>query len=525
VWSAVAAAGGDRGACQTRGVGANVSGYLAAQASSRPTGPALVVGATRWTWADLDAAVDAAAAGFASLARAGERVGLVLGNRPEFLLAYFGALRAGLVAVPLNPGFTAPEVAACLGDASVSVVVCDRDTLTAVRGAGLSVPVLVAGRDGGGERRFEDVLAEGRRSPVPGVEGTASDLAVVLYTSGTTGTPRGAMLTHAALRASSEQVAAAREGGAGAPLMRADDTVLLVLPLAHVYSLNGTVGAWVRSGATLVLGDRSDPESVLRLVAEHRVTNLPAAPPLWRAWAASGSLSTLAAGLRVMFSGAAPLPASVMSRVLEQTGRPVYDGYGLTEAAPGVCSTFCSVSPKPGSVGRPFPGVEVSLRDERGDETDAGDPGEIWLRGPNLFSGFWPDGADGPSDDGWYATGDVAYRDDDGDLFLVDRRKELVIVNGFNVYPREVEQALLSHPDVVEAAVVGVPDERSGEAVKAFVVLAPGTVPDAAEVDAVLEHASQRLARFKRPREIEVVATLPHSATGKVAKSRLREQA
>lgn len=507
-------------------MGANVSDYLTAQASARPQASALVVGATRWTWADLDDAVDAAAAGFASMAQPGDRVGLVLGNRPEFLLAYFGALRAGLVAVPLNPGFTAIEVATCLGDAGVALVVCDRDTAPTVRAASLDVPLLVAGRDSSGEGRFEDLLAAGRRRPGHAAREVTSPrdgLAVVLYTSGTTGTPRGAMLTHAAMRASIEQVAAAREGGVGEPLMRADDTVLLVLPLAHVYSLNGTVGAWIRTGSTLVLGDRTEPDAVLRLVALHHVTNLPAAPPLWRAWAAGGELATVAPGLRVMFSGAAPLPTDVMQRVIALTGRVVYDGYGLTEAAPGVCSTFCSVTPKPGSVGRPFPGVEVALRDERGGESVVGDPGEIWLRGPNLFSGFWPDGADGPDEDGWYATGDVAYRDDDGDLFLVDRRKELVIVNGFNVYPREVEQALLSHPDVAEAAVVGVPDERTGEAVKAFVVLAPGVSASAAEVDAVREHVAERLARFKRPRDLEVVATLPHSATGKVAKARLRE--
>jgi long-chain acyl-CoA synthetase len=506
-------------------VGANLSDLVTAQANARPTASALVVGATRWTWADLDGAVDATAAGLRSLASAGDRVGLVLGNCPEFLLAYFGALRAGLVAVPLNPGFTAVEVATCLGDAGVSVVVCDRDTLPEVRAAGLQAQVLVAGRDGGGERRLEEVVAQGRRrraaeSPTGSAPG---GLAVILYTSGTTGTPRGAMLTHTALLASIEHVGAAREGGVGAPLMQAEDTVLLVLPLAHVYSLNGTVGAWIRSGATLVLGDRTEPDAVLRLVAEHRITNLPAAPPLWRSWAERGDLATTAAGLRVMFSGAAPLPAAVLEQVLAQTGRQVYDGYGLTEAAPGVCSTFCSPVAKPGSVGRPFPGVELSLRDDRGDEVVMGDPGEIWLRGDNLFSGFWPDGADGPDEDGWYPTGDVAYRDGDGDLFLVDRRKELVIVNGFNVYPREVEQALLTHPDVAEAAVVGVPDERTGEAVKAFVVLTPGTRPAADEIDAVREHVAGRLARFKRPRDIEVVAALPHSATGKVAKTRLRE--
>jgi long-chain acyl-CoA synthetase len=225
-----------------------------------------------------------------------------------------------------------------------------------------------------------------------------------------------------------------------------------------------------------------------------------------------------------MFSGAASLPAEVLAQVVAATGRPVYEGYGLTEAAPGVSSTFVSGAAKPGSVGRPFPGVELRLVDEDGGEADPGDPGEIWIRGPNLFSGYWPDGADGPDDQGWYATGDVAYADDDGDLFLVDRRKELVIVSGFNVYPREVEQALLTDPEVAEAAVVGVPDPRTGEAVKAYVVLAPGVSTGAATVERLQEQARSRLARFKRPSQVEVVDALPHSVTGKVAKRRLRDE-
>jgi long-chain acyl-CoA synthetase len=174
---------------------------------------------------------------------------------------------------------------------------------------------------------------------------------------------------------------------------------------------------------------------------------------------------------------------------------------------------------KPGSVGQPFPGVEVRLVDDDGDEIDPaeGDPGEIWIRGDNLFSGYWPDGSGGPDADGWYATGDVAFADEEGDLHIVDRRKDVVIVSGFNVYPHEVETVLLQHPGVQEAAAIGVPDDRTGEAVKAFVVLRDRSVT----TDALQEHAAARLARFKRPTAIEVVDDLPHSLTGKVARGRL----
>jgi long-chain acyl-CoA synthetase len=495
----------------------NLAEYVGRSAASRPDADALVVGATRLTWAEVDAAVDAAASGFALEGlRVGDRVGLLLGNRPEFVIAYFGALRAGLVAVPLNPGFTAPEISRLMRHAGVRLVVSDRDTTEAVHAAALADVVhVVVGPGRSGERRFEDLLASGRAAGPPPAPTGEPGLAIILYTSGTTGEPKGAMLTHAALIASVEQVA-----GLSTPIVEADDVVLGVLPLAHVYSLNGTLGAVARAGAALVLVDRFDPAATLRLVREHGITNIPGAPPMWVAWAGLPELREALSGVRMLFSGAASLPAAVLEQVTSATGLPLYEGYGLTEAAPGVSSTLVTGHPKPGSVGRPFPGVEVRLVDEDGGEVDDGDPGEIWVRGPNLFSGYWPDGDGGPDADGWYPTGDVAYADADGDLHLVDRRKELVIVSGFNVYPREIEEVLQQHPDVAEAAVVGIADPQTGEAVKAYVVLRPGATADAASV---MAHCESRLARFKRPTTVRVVDQLPHSVTGKVAKRRLKD--
>jgi long-chain acyl-CoA synthetase len=250
------------------------------------------------------------------------------------------------------------------------------------------------------------------------------------------------------------------------------------------------------------------------------------------AWAQDPDLREAFAGVRILLTGAAPMPASVLEQITTMTGLPVFEGYGLTEAAPGVSTTLVDGSAKPGSVGKPLPGVEVQLVGEGShpqDEPDPddddpddgdGDTGEIWIRGDNLFSGYWPDGSEGPDEQGWYATGDVAYFDDDGDLVLVDRRKELIIVSGFNVYPREVEDAIAAHPDVAEVAVVGVQHPYTGEAVKAFVVANEGAVLTPDEVSAFV---STRLARFKWPTIVQVVTHLPHSATGKVAKGRLRE--
>jgi long-chain acyl-CoA synthetase len=204
------------------------------------------------------------------------------------------------------------------------------------------------------------------------------------------------------------------------------------------------------------------------------------------------------------------------------SGVDVYEGYGLTETAPVLTTTLCSAALKPGSVGRPIPGVQIKLLDEDGDEVEDDDPGEIAVRGANLFSGYWPDGTGGVDGDGWFRTGDIAYADADGDLFLVDRVRELILVSGFNVYPREVEDVLAAHPDVAEVAVIGVPHPYTGETVKALVVAAPGRTPSASSL---IEHAASRLARFKCPTSIDFVDELPHSATGKVAKGKLRPDA
>jgi long-chain acyl-CoA synthetase len=285
--------------------------------------------------------------------------------------------------------------------------------------------------------------------------------------------------------------------------------------------------AW--AGATGVLVDSFDAAESLQVMARHRVTNVPAVPAMYVQWADQPALAEGFASVRLALSGAAPLPPPVLER-LAAAGVTVYEGYGLTETAPVLTSTLIGGVPKPGSVGRPLPGVELRLDDESGgdeeveEEDDAdsdGDPGEIVVRGANLFSGYWPDGAEGPDPDGWWATGDVAYADDDGDLHLVDRRKELILVSGFNVYPAEVEAVLAGHPDVAEAAVLGQPDPARGdETVLAYVVARPGAELTEA---GLLEWAAGSLARFKLPSSVVVVAELPHSATGKVSKARLRE--
>jgi long-chain acyl-CoA synthetase len=459
--------------------------------------PALVDGDRRLTWNQLEAAVDVAAQGFSAAGMVpGYRVVLLMANSLEFVTSYLGCLRAGLVAVPLNTGLTAGEVANVIANSGARLVVADDDLAAKAEG----VRVVRAGE------------LTGHAPQTPQTDPEA--LAVLLYTSGTSGEPRAAMLTHRALIANVTHLV-----DLGEDWMGAEDVVLGALPLFHAFGLNAVLGWTCGTGAALVLSQRFDPAGTVDLVREHGVTRLPLAPPALNALLAQPGLGDALKTVKVVLTGASALDRTVGERFQQETGLFVHQGYGLTEAAPGVTTTLGEDDPQPGSVGRPLPGVEVRVADEQGEDVEGDDPGEILVRGANLFSGYWPDGTEGPDEDGWYRTGDVGYLDGEGDLYLVDRLRELIIVSGFNVFPVEVEEVLIGAPGVREAAVIGIPSEETGEAVKAFVVPKPGTTVVPAEVR---EYAETRLARFKCPVEVEVVERLPHSVTGKVAKGRLR---
>jgi len=469
------------------------------------------------TWAEVDAQVDALAAGVRGLGlRPGDRLALLLGNSIEFVVAYFGALRAGLVVVPMNPAYTAAEVAVLMADSGARVVICDAATSLVAQDAAAAV----AGCEviPTGSQQWQALLAAGSAPTNDAVHGSigGDDLAVLLFTAGTSGRPKGAMLTHRSLLANIDGL---RELTDPAPVL-ASDVVLAVLPMFHVYGLNTVLGLAVSAGARSVIVDRFDPVDSLRLIGEHRVTTVAGAPAMYRAWLSIPGLRDSLAGVRLFSSGGSSLPASVCEAFAEATGAAVFEGYGMTETSPVVSTTLVSGVPKPGSVGRPIPGIEVRLVDAEGRPSVDGDPGEVCVRGTSVFAGYWPDGAGGPDESGWFRSGDVAFIDADGDLHLVDRRREVAIINGFNVYPREIEVAIDSMDGVEEVAVVGIPDDQTGEALTALVVARPGSGLTA---EAVTAHCAGRLARFKIPSVIRLVDALPHSATGKVAKGRLRE--
>jgi long-chain acyl-CoA synthetase len=477
--------------------------------------PALIWQDRTITWSELDARVDAAARALRGLGlpdSAGRpaRVAIALPNVPDFAVAYFGALRAGLVVVAINPGYTRRELDQVLTDSGAAVLIATQTVLD-------TVGVPVAHRyTGAPEQPGEPVEA-----PTGG-----EDLAVLIYTSGTEGDPKGAMLSHRSLLANHEQVAAIKPAPIGG-----DDVLLLAVPLFHAYGLNSGLGAVAWHGATGVLLERFDPAESLRLITRHQITVVVGVPTMIVAWSLLSDCGESFAPVRVVVSGAAPLDQTAAGRFLAATGHPVFEGYGLTETGPVLTTTLASPIPKGGSIGRPLPGVSIKLVGAGGEEIEVTeddfdddapgspgtDPGEIVARGPNLFSGYWPDGRDGPGDDGWWPTGDVAYADGDGDLFLVDRLRELILVSGFNVYPYEVEQVLMAHPAVAEAAVLGVPHPYTGQTVKAFVVTS-----EPVGTEELLAYCERNLARFKCPTAIEFVASMPHSATGKVRKAALR---
>jgi long-chain acyl-CoA synthetase len=481
--------------------------------------PALIWQDTTLTWAELDALVDGAARALLDLGLPGAsagadpadgypaRVAIVLPNVPDFAVAYFGVLRAGLVAVPVNPGYTPRELGQVLADSGASVLIGGSEP------PGVTIP----------HRYAAPPQAPGE--PVEPATG-GEDLAVLIYTSGTEGDPKGAMLSHRALLANHEQVARIEP----APVQH-DDVMLLAVPLFHAYGLNSGLGAVAYHGATGVLMERFDPAEGLRLVSRHQISAVIGVPPMFIAWSLLSDCGESFASVRMAVSGAAPLDGAAARRFLVATGHPVFEGYGLTETGPVLTTTLASPVPKAGSIGRPLPGVtlklvaatgeEIELTEDDFDDLAPGspgtDPGEIVARGDNLFSGYWPDGRDRPDADGWWPTGDVAYADADGDLFLVDRLRELILVSGFNVYPYEVEQVLQSHPAVAEAAVLGIPHPYTGQTVKAFVV-----TTEAVATEDLLRYCERNLARFKCPTAIEFVPSMPHSATGKVRKAALR---
>ncbi len=438
----------------------------------------------------------------------GDRVGLWLKNCPEFIPALFGILLAGGAVVPLNNFLKPPEVSFMLKDADADIIIADEEL-----SAGF--PALQSERPKLRGVRVEELLkGDGPKKDFP--QRNESDLAVIVYTSGTTGRPKGAMLSHGNLLHNVESCRLVLK-------CVENDRLALLLPMFHSFMLCVGVFLPMILGATIILiRSLHPPRNVLLEVSQRKATILPAIPQFFRNMAHSEV--TVPLYLRMAISGAAPLPLQVLQEFAAKFPFPLIEGYGLSEASPVVTKNPLDGVRKAGSIGLPIPNVEVSIQDDGGKFLAAGEVGEVCVKGGNVMQGYWkqPEETSKALRNGWLLTGDIGYRDADGYYFITDRKKDMLLVNGINVYPREVEEVIYQFPGVKEVSVIGVPDARRGEQPLAFVAAAEGSV---LEEKALLQFARGKLADYKVPRRMVFMAALPRNATGKVLKTTLRDMA
>jgi long-chain acyl-CoA synthetase len=486
----------------------NLAELLTDTAARRPDRPAVKLDERELSYAELDQA-SARVAGLlrAKGVRPGDRVGLMLPNVPYFAVVYYGILRAGGVVVPMNVLLKAREVAYYLSDSGARLLFAWHGFAEAAHAGSDEAQadcLLVEPGD------FEGLLGRSERA-LEVVERDGGDTAVILYTSGTTGTPKGAELTHENLRRNAE-ISAGLFGIDG-------DTVTLgALPLFHSFGQTCGLNATVRAGGCLTLIPRFDPGRALEIVQRDRVTVFEGVPTMYAALLNHpGRGGVDASALRVCVSGGAAMPVEVMRSFERAFGCAVLEGYGLSETSPVASFNHPDRERKPGSIGTPVDGVQMRVVGEDGGELPQGEVGEIAIRGHNVMRGYWrrPDATAEAIRDGWFHSGDLARVDEDGYFFIVDRKKDMVIRGGYNVYPREIEEVLYEHPAVREAAVLGVPHPELGEEVAAAIVLAPGASVREADI---VEFVKAQVAAYKYPRVVWFVDELPKGATGKILK-------
>lgn len=500
--------------------------------------PAVAFGDATLSYSEVKAQVDRLATALAGLGIGkGDRVGIMLPNCPQYLVSFFAIVRLGAIVVSVNPLYTPREVEMVARDSGMRAIII-LDALAGIASqiqaqsqiehiittslAAYSTGVQAASPMQGGSLSFAELIAGVKAPLLPRVEiDPAEDVAVLQYTGGTTGVPKGAMLTHANLFAATVQCSL----WSSQFIERGNERFLLVLPFFHVYGLvvGAIFGVWC--GALQILIPKFDVNLLLTAIARHQPTFFPGVPTLFISLlnhpnARSAGLDRI----RRFNSGSAPLPLEVLDQFEQLSGAVLYEGYGMTETASLAITTPTYSKRKPGSIGLPVTGTECKIVDLKTGERElpAGEAGELCVRGPQVMKGYWnrPEETAAAMRDGWLYTGDVARMDEDGYFTIVQRKKDMVIVSGFNVYPTEIEDVLFTHPAVKEVGVIGVPCAYRGEAVKAFIILKTGV---AAAAEELIEYSRTRLARYKVPSFIEFVESLPKSAIGKVLRRELQE--
>ena len=479
----------------------------------RPQKAALFWGETEFTYATLLGQSLGVAAQLTQDfgVKPGDRVGLWLKNRPEFVPAVFGILNAGGVVVPINNFLKPDEINYILQDAGIDVLITDEELA-------IHFPELVAARASLKPCKVEHfpALTAGQAPDVTfqPADRSESDLAVIIYTSGTTGRPKGAMLSHGNLLHNVESCRIVLE--------TVDvDRFAVVLPLFHTYMLTaGMLLPLIVGGSLVLVRSLNQPHHVLKELSQHQATVLPAIPHFYRTL--THIPTPIKLPFRICISGAAPLPAQVLKDFEARFHIPIIEGYGLSEASPVVTKNPLHGTRKPNSIGLPVPNVEVCVQNDEGQLLGPTEVGEICVRGGNVMMGYWnnPEETAKVLRDGWLLTGDIGYRDDEGYYYITDRKKDMLLVNGINVYPREIEEIIYHFPGVKEAAVIGIPDARKGEQPLAFVVPNDGVTLDE---KALLHFLREKLADYKIPRRVRILTALPRNATGKVLKTQLRQ--
>ncbi len=502
----------------------NLAAMLHEAARTHPEKPALLFDGGSVSYAELDAASDRFAVGLRTRGLApGDAVGLQLPNLPQFVIAYYGILKAGCVVVPMNVLFKTGEIGYILGDSGARLFVTwagsAEEAAKAAADTGIqelyvvSLPGMPRPDVG---RPFEQLLATPVQGRPPLYQTDPGDTAVIIYTSGTTGRPKGAELSHFCMFLNCDTPG--RLFG-----IREDDIAAVALPLFHIYGQSSVMNLVIRFGGTMSLIPRFDATKMLETIQRDRITVFDGVPTMFIALNNHpDKLKYDRSSLRVCVSGGAPIPAEVLDEFERTFGVAILEGYGLSETASTTSFNFSEEVRRVYSVGKAIYGVDVEIWDDGNNQLPAGKEyvGEVMIRGTNLFTRYHnnPEATAKAFTDGWFHTGDLGYIDEDGFIFIVDRKTDMIIRGGYNVYPREIEDVIYTHPAVAEAAVIGVPDERLGQEVKAYVALRPGQRATEAEI---IDYVKERVASYKYPRSVEFREHLPMNATGKIVKREL----
>lgn len=492
---------------------------LKQSAQNFPDHPAYIFLGEATTYAELDQQVDYLAAGLAKRGVGkGDSVALLMDNRPHFVSAYYAILRVGAAVVPMNPIYTPREISFILANSKTKAIIALaalEPVVASIKEDLQDLELFIYTEPVGDELSIDQIIQE-KETDFTSPEMGEDDLAVILYTSGTTGQPKGAMLSHRNMASNAEAMGILFE-------LTPQDRMVSVLPMFHVFCMTVCLNGPVRYGATMLIVPRFHPVEVINTIHEQKATCFAGVPTMYNYMlqVPTATKEDLAS-IRLCCSGGAAMPVELLHKFEAKYEKIILEGYGLSEAAPATAFNPLRGTRKPGSIGVDIPGVTNKIFDPEGNELPCGEVGELVVKGPNVMIGYLglPEETNAALKDGWLYTGDLARMDEEGYIYIVDRKKDMILVDGYNVYPREVEEVLYQHPAIIEAAVIGIPDEVHGEAVKAFVALKEVAVSQ----EEIVSFCQDKLAKYKVPRQVEIVTELPKNSTGKILRRSLRKE-